>query len=325
MPTSFTSDGNFRINSIMNVKADEFIYRTLIAAPLVILFTVTVFPFFFVLSISLFNVKSYNLYSEWEFAGLQNYITIFNDGENIKAILNSILYIFYALGAEIFVGIVIALLLLYVNERYRTKIILPFMIPIFLSPSVVGMLWKQLLAYDGGLLNKALALVGVAPIAWLTPDPIFRHSVSLQQSLNLTYGSLSLLIVEVWQWSPIFVAMFLITFHLLQKEIIDSAVLDGASLFNIFRDIYFPMAKPLLYGLILLRIMDMLKVYETIWIFFGNSSIFSNINIRLVMIGLEFRNYSYCAAFSMVIFIVIMIILFFGRLLLDRAGKLYYD
>jgi len=308
----------------MKSKTDEFVYKTLIAAPLIILLAVSVFPLLFVLSISFFNVRSYNLTSHWEFIGLQNYLAVISDRENITAIMNTALYILYALGIEIIAGLLIAILILYVNERYRLYLILPFMLPMLLAPIVVAMLWKQVLSYDGGLLNRGLSLVGFGSFVWLSPDTFFNGSIPLQQSLNLTHGFLSILLVEIWQWSPVFTAVFLVAFSLLRKEIIQSAIVDGATPFNVFKDIYIPMAKPLLYGLILLRVMDMLKVYETVWVFFGNSSVFANVNIRLVTIGIEFRNYSYCAAFSIIIFLVVFGILFLGTRVIDRAGRLYY-
>src|SRR5208282_4185196 len=144
----------------MKSKTDEFVYKTLIAAPLIILLAVSVFPLLFVLSISFFNVRSYNLTSHWEFIGLQNYLAVISDRENITAIMNTALYILYALGIEIIAGLLIAILILYVNERYRLYLILPFMLPMLLAPIVVAMLWKQVLSYDGGLLNRGLSLVG---------------------------------------------------------------------------------------------------------------------------------------------------------------------
>ena len=202
--------------------------------------------------------------------------------------------------------------------------ILPFMLPMLLAPLVVAMLWKQMLSYDGGLINQALAFFGSEPVVWLSPQSLFNTPIRFQQAVNLTHGFISLLLVEVWQWSPLFAVMFLISFHLLGWEVVQSAIMDGAALINVFKDIYLPIAKPLLYGLILLRVMDMLKVYEIIWVFFGNSNVFANINIRLVTTGIEIRDYSYCAAFSIIIFLAIFGILFVGRRLLDRAGKLYY-
>jgi len=308
----------------MNRKMDEVTYKALIVAPLLILLSVTLFPFLFVLVVSFFKVRSYNLDSSWEFAGIQNYLEVFSDRENITSVLNTVLYIIYALGVEFIIGMAMAALLLYVKEKYRFSLILPFLIPLLLAPIVVAMLWKQVLAYDGGLLNRFLSIFSLEPVVWLSPEPLFGGNLSLQQSLNMTHGFISLLLVEIWQWTPLFVAGFLVSFSILRKEIIQSAVMDGASPLRIFTDIYFPMAKPLLYGLVLLRVMDMLKVYETIWVFFGNSPAFANINIRMVTTGIDIRNYSYCSAFSIVVFLLIFIVLILGRLLLERAGRLYY-
>ena len=85
----------------MNTKVDDLVYRILIIVPLIILFSVTVFPFLFVVFISFFDVRSYNLTTHWEFVGLQNYFKVIADRENITAVINTALYIFYALGLEI--------------------------------------------------------------------------------------------------------------------------------------------------------------------------------------------------------------------------------
>jgi multiple sugar transport system permease protein len=308
-------------------KTNIFFYKSLIFLPLIILFSVTVFPFLFMFFISFFDVRAYNFDDIWNFVGFANYYKVISDEENIKSITNTILYIIYSLGIEITIGLGIAILLFEISRKYRLIVLSPFLLPLVIAPIVVGMIWKQIFLYEGGLLNKIISFLGFKPVVWLSHKSIFEAPAlsSLQHYLNLSNGFISLIIMEAWQWTPVFICGFLVSFMLIKKEIIHSAIVDGASRFNVIKDIYVPMAKPLVLGLILLRIMDMLKVYETIWVLFGSSRNFANINIQLVNLGISIRNYSYCASFTVIIFIAVFLLLFMGNRLIDYAGKLYYE
>jgi multiple sugar transport system permease protein len=306
-------------------RLENYIGKMLVIAPLVILFTVTVFPFLFILVISFFNVRSYNFSTVWEFVGLEQYIKIFSDVENIKAIINTVTYILYSLAIEILLGVLIALLIFKISKKIQKFYLTGFLLPLLLAPIVVGMIWKQMFWYSGGLLNKILNFFGINPVVWLSHNPIIGEPGSFFQSLNFTTGFVSLIFIEVWQWTPLFIFGFLVSFSLVKKEIVNLAMIDGASQWRIIRDIYIPMAKPLMLGIILLRIMDMLKVYEIIWVLFGNSMNFANINIQLVELSINIRNYSYGAAFSVLVFIFVFLILLLGSRLVNYAGRLYYE
>ena len=306
-------------------KFENYISKGLVIVPMMILFSVTVFPFFFMLIISFFNVRSYNLNNNWEFVGLENYYNIFSDLENTKAIVNTITYIIYSLSIEIILGLIISVLIFRISQKFRGFFLTSFLLPLLLAPIVVGMIWKQMFWYSGGLLNKILNSLGLAPNVWLSTQTIIGEPGTIFQYLNFTSGFFSLILIEIWQWTPLFIFGFLVSFVLVKKEIVNLAMIDGASQFKVIRYIYIPLAKPLLLGIILLRIMDMLKVYETIWVLFGNSMQFANINLRLVEVGINIRNYSYCAAFSVIVFIVVFLILVMGSRLINYVGKLYYD
>ena len=310
-------------------KFDGFIYNGLIAFPILLLLAVTIFPFLFMIAISFFNVRSYNFGGAWQFVGLENYIKVFGDSENISAIMNSLLFMVYALSIEVCLGFIIASLLLVVPKRERMFFLLPLVIPILLAPIIVGMIWKQMLAFDSGIINNVLLAFRADPIVWLSPNFVFNVENSwghaLQSNLNLRWGFVSLILIEVWQWTPLFVCGFLTAFSFVKEEVVKSANIDGANQFQILFNIYLPLSKPLILGIVLLRIMDMLKVYETIWVLFGNSLIYKNINIQLVELGLTVRNYSYCASFSVVLFLMVFILLLCGSKLVDISGKLYYE
>jgi multiple sugar transport system permease protein len=306
-------------------KLENYISKGLVIVPLIILFSVTAFPFFFMLIISLFDVRSYNLSSKWEFVGVANYQKIFSDIENTQAIVNTFTYIVYSLVIELLIGLVIALLIFKVSNKIRKFFLTSFLIPLLLAPMVVGMVWKQMFWYNGGMLNKILNFLGLKSIVWLSHDTIIGNAGSIFQTLNLTTGFFSIILIEVWQWTPLFIFGFLVSFSLVKREVVNLAVMDGASHMKIIRDIYIPMAKPLILGIIFLRIMDMLKVYEIIWVLFGNALNFANINIRLVDLGINIRNYSCCAAFSVIVFIVVFVALVLGSRLVNYVGKLYYE
>ena len=103
-------------------------------------------------------------------------------------------FVVSALCIEVAVGILGSVVFISAFRKLRLPIISPILLPIFIAPITVAMLWKQMFLYEGGLINKVFSLFGFRPVAWLTFSPLFAGSDSLQQSLNMTPAFLFLLL-----------------------------------------------------------------------------------------------------------------------------------
>lgn len=178
----------------------------------------------------------------WRVAiGLENYTTMLTDSRIRGPILGVFVWNFvFALGSVLFTFTLgLALALSFNSQRvrgtaiYRSIYILPFAIPAFLST----LIWRGLLNEQFGQVNRMLGAFGIDPIPWLT-DP--------------TWAKIALLLVNTWLG---FTYMYLISTGALvsiPSELQEAARVDGASAFQVFRRITFPMLMvslaPLLIG-----------------------------------------------------------------------------
>ena len=173
--------------------------------------------------------------------GLENYTTIITNSSIRDPILRVFAWnIVFALGSVLFTfSLGLALAITFNNKRmrgtavYRSIYILPYAIPAFLSI----LIWRGLLSEQFGQVNRMLGSIGIDPIPWLT-DP--------------SWAKISLLLVNTWLG---FTYMYLISTGALvsvPSELQEAARVDGASAFQVFRRITFPMLMvslaPLLIG-----------------------------------------------------------------------------
>ncbi|MCZ7544292.1 MAG: sugar ABC transporter permease [Anaerolineae bacterium] len=167
---------------------------------------------------------------------------------------------------------------------------------------------------DGGMVNHLLGLVGIAPVPWLTGQPIPLINALpvigpwLVSNLNANYGFLTIVLIDVWQWTP-FVTLVLVSgLYALPVEVLESALVDGAGYWQTVRRIVLPLLKPAILVVVLLRAMDALKVFETVWSLFGNAAAYRLINVHIVTLTLRIRNYGQGAAISVVVLIIVLIL-----------------
>ena len=197
------------------------------------------------------------------------------------------------------------------------------------TPIVVGLTWKSLYQLDNGLINLLLKEFHLPVIPWLTVEPIaWIQTIPyvgnwLTNYGNLNYGFVALVLIDVWQWTPFVFLILLSALHSLPSEPFEAAVIDGASKWQIFRYITFPMLEPVLIITLLLRVMEVMKVYDTIFALFGNSIYTRTLNVYIYTVGISLRNYGSGAALSILSLIVITIFstFFVNRLYRKNKGE----
>lgn len=183
------------------------------------------------------------------FVLLGNYASVLQDDAFWGALLRSLLYVGFAVGAELVLGIALALLLRKQMRGVglvRSLIIVPMMIP----PVVAGLIWKILYDPSFGILNYALSVVGVTGPAWVA---------------NASTALPSLIIVDIWQWTPFMVLVLLAGLSSLPEEPVEAARVDGASSWQVFRFVTLPGLRRIINVLILFRAVDAFKSFDTIF------------------------------------------------------------
>lgn len=141
-----------------------------------------------------------------------NYIDILTDSAFWNAIQVTLTYTVAGVTLQLIVGLGLALLF---RQEFpgrgllRTLMILPMVI----TPAVVGMFWKLLYDENYGIYNYALSLVGLGPMSWLSN----------------TWALTSVVLMDVWESSPFFMLVLLAGLQTENKEAIEAARIDGAT------------------------------------------------------------------------------------------------
>ena len=127
------------------------------------------------------------------------------------------------------------------------------LIPMIMTPVVVGVLWR-ILFFDRGLINYLLDRLQLPAVLWFV-EP--------------TWAFVAVMIVDIWQWTPFVLIVMVAAIAALPTEPYRAALIDGASRWQIFRYITLPMLWPVLLITGLLRFMDAIKVFDTIYVLTG--------------------------------------------------------
>jgi len=232
-------------------RADRSAKYVFLMPALIYLLLLGVFPL-------LFSV--YMVFASWQggsreitWVGLDNIQRLMNDGRFWHSFRLTLTYVALAAGLELVLGFLVALALQSAGWG-KNSLRLLFALPMLLPPIAVAFTWRMLFDFNRGPLNHALENLGLGQVTWLAG----------QQT-----AILSLVIVDVWQWTPFVALAVLAAMESLSPELYESATVDGASSWSLLRDITLPLLKPYIVAVVLLRAIDAFKVFDTVFILTG--------------------------------------------------------
>ncbi|MGE5553566.1 MAG: carbohydrate ABC transporter permease [Betaproteobacteria bacterium] len=216
----------------------------------VVLVATSLYPLLYSLVVS---GTSWNLLSFWlprTWVGFGNYVYLLKDEVFLTSLLNTGLFIVAAVGLEFLLGFGIALLVSWESKTMR--IVRPILlIPMMLPPVVVGVLWRMLWNTKYGLVNYVIRLLGGSSVPWLA---------------SADYAKVAVVLSDVWEWTPFFVLVLVAALQSLPEEPFESAQIDGANRWEIFRYITWPLLKPMVAIAVAMRAMDAAKVFDLIYV-----------------------------------------------------------
>ena len=215
-------------------------------APVIYANVFAIYPF---LMLIYYSFHSYVFGKRPIFCGLYNYVRLFNDPVFLHSCYITGIYTLTTVTTEFILGLFIAYLLYKIKFGKGTFMTL-ILIPMIMTPAVSGIIWKILFDPAYGHINFYLSILGFPRLKWL-----------LQPVLAL----ISAMIVDIWQWTPFMVLSIFAGFSAVPKDIIEAAYTDGAPERAILKDIMVPYIKPLILIILLLRTIDSLKVFDTIF------------------------------------------------------------
>jgi multiple sugar transport system permease protein len=206
--------------------------------------------------------------------GTRNYTVLFKEARYANAITLTALFVLVSVSVELVLGFVLALAL---RDHLPGKpvILTVLLVPMMLCPVVLSLFWTLILNGNYGVLNQMLAALGLPQPQWLTDDGLKLVSV---------------LIVDVWMWTPFMMLISLAGLNAIPKHIYEAAEIDRAGRWMVFRTITLPMCAPLLGLAVLLRATDALKQFDLVMAITGpNDAATQTLSARLYQV--VFRDY----------------------------------
>jgi multiple sugar transport system permease protein len=189
------------------------------------------------------------------FVGLQNFSEIVNDPIARRSLVNTAILSAACVAVEFALGLLLALAML---ERFRGRgLIMPVLIvPLFISPVIVGQFWSLILQPPFGPTNYLLGLLLGRPvdISWLTQTP---------------WNFIAIVTADVWQWTPFMFVILLAGLSAIAPEMFEAAELDGASRSQTFWYVTLPQLKPLILLALTFRLLDAVKLFDVIYVMTG--------------------------------------------------------
>ena len=274
----------------------ERVFKYLLIAPAVfIILLIGLYPLIKLIVTSFQNISLFD--NDTSYQGFINYARLFDDGRLWESLLHTIVFTVIALPIELVLGYLLALLFLE-KLPFKQTLVALILLPTIISPIVAGSTWRLMLDQRFGPINQI--------IGWFAGG-----EVKLLWTVETALVWPAILIAEVWQWTPFMFLLLLAALSNVDKEQLEAAQIDGASRWMTFRRIVLPAILPVMFIAVLIRALDLFRVFDVIWTMTqGGPGTFTE-TISIYAYKMAFREFeiSYSAAIAfLVIFILTVIV-----------------
>lgn len=279
-------------------------FYSLALPTLILLFCMTIYPLLYSFTISMTKYNLISFSAKRVFIGLSNYVRLFSDEFFISSSWNTGKYVFGAVVIEFTFGFGIALLLFRL-KRFGKPLLTLFLLPMMLTPIIIGLMWRFMLNYDVGLVNYIVELIGFRRFPFLA-----EKSTSL----------LSIILVDAWQWTPFVVLLLYSGLQTVPVSSYEAAKIDGASEIQLIRYITLPALRHTITICLLIRGMDALREYDKVYTmtYGGPGNATETVSFYIYRQGFKFFNMGYAAAGSYLLLILTIVV---AQFFLSRLQK----
>jgi len=251
---------------------------------------------------------------KWNFSGVtaprwvgfRNFAELLSDHRFWNATWNTVMFSFGVVTAQLILGTALAVLL---NRRFRFKngVKTLFMLPMVSTPVAIALVWLLIFEPTIGLANQLLNALGLPDQRWLSSGKT---------------AMFSLMIVDIWQWTPMVTLIVLAGLTTLPSEPLESALVDGATRWQVFWTITIPLLVPTLIVAFLLRMIDALKTFDLIYTTTqgGPAMATETLNIYGYLLGFQYFNFGMASALILLFLALVTIISLTFVWIRNKAG-----
>ena len=190
--------------------------------------------------------------SESIWIGSENYTDVVASAEFWSAVRVTVVYALASICCGLALGTLLAVMLdadFHAQSFFRSIMIIPMVI----TPSVIGIFWKLLYEEDSGVFNAVLRAVGLPKVSWLNLD-----------------GALpSIVLMDVWQTTPFFMLVILAGLQSIDRNTVEAARIDGATETQLFRYVTLPHLVPYMLIATSFRAIAAMGDFDKIWLLTG--------------------------------------------------------
>jgi len=227
-------------------------------------------------------------------ATLDNWHQLLTDASFWDSLKFTILFVFIAVSVEYVIGFGLAMLLwrrIPGGAFFRVL----FSIPMMLAPVAIGFMWRMLFDESNGPIDAILRQLHLGSVPWLSKGPD---------------AVLAVLIMDVWEWTPLLFLLLLAGLQALPEESIEAARLDGASGLRVAWNIILPILAPISVMAVFLRMVDAFTIFGQIFLLTGGGPGTSTTSTTLFAFfqGFQDFNVSYGSTISLALLVVVLII-----------------
>ena len=274
--------------------SDRAIAWLFVGPTIFLLLTINIFPLIWTINLSFTDFKANRANRAVEYIGLRNYERILNDSDIWISMQATAHFLFWTLFFQVLIGFTLAWLInkkFKGNDLWTTIIVLPMM----LSPAVVGNFWTFLYQPQIGLFNYVITFFTGA-------DPS-----SFQMLGSVDLAPWSIVIVDTWMWTPFVMLICLAGLRSIPDYIYEAAEVDRASKLRQFFTITIPMVLPFLMLAVLFRGIENFKMFDLVVQLTGGGpgSTTEMASINLKREAFEKWRTGYSSAFAIVLFVTV--------------------
>lgn len=269
----------------------------LLAPAFIALLLTTTFPLMFLIWTSAFRMDLAMPFADG-FVGFENYRTLLADDRFWSSLLVSLIYTASTVVLQVALGLALALLVMDMKRGqgwFRVVAILP----VVLSPAVVGMIWRTfMLAPEFGIVDYLAINAGLGSKNWLG-DPLL--------------AMISVIVIHTWQWTPFAFLVLLATLSTLPPDVYEAARLDRAGAWQRFTHLTLPLIRPAIVMVVILRTMTALSAFAAIFAATGGGpgSATEILNLYAYRTSFTELNLGYGAALAIVLLSITLFISYF--------------
>jgi alpha-glucoside transport system permease protein len=242
-------------------------------------------------------IRSFQNTAGTKFIGLDNYIYFFTSPSTLGALKNNVLWVVLLTGLTVGFGMLIAVLV--DRVRYESVAKAVIFLPLAISMVAASVIWRFMFLYQTpgepqtGTLNAFVGLFGLGPYPWL-------------QIQDFSFNTILLIIVMAWMWTGFCMVIISAALKGISVELMEAARVDGATEWQVFRRIVFPLLLPTLAVVATTIVITGLKAFDIVYVMTGGN--FDTQVMAQSMITQMFTNGNFGRASAVAVVLLLTII-----------------